>query len=231
MAAVAREVEAAAVYLDEFGFGRKRCYSTKHGHSPGEETLRGELVMTSRVRRALDAAGMRDTIIYIEETPPDAAAPYFDAAFCYNLPLAKPALLPVKLNLWRFAFPDVRLWDMLSIGIEPRSLPAEDFRLSLWHGNGLWLKGHADTWYGEDLLRFVRRAHGILKKHAASFAGTADPLVASPHPAVFVNRFRGEEETVYTLFNASYRTVRFSFQGRERTLPPRDVDVVVEMHR
>ncbi|HEU0138890.1 MAG TPA: hypothetical protein VFQ79_04235, partial [Bryobacteraceae bacterium] len=204
---------------------------TKHGHPPGEETLCGELAMTSRVRQALDAAGMRDTIIYIEETPPDAAAPYFDAAFCYNLPLAKPTPLPVKLNLWRFAFPDVRLWDMLSIGIEPRSLPAEDFRLSLWHGNGLWLKGHADTWYGEDLLRFVRRAHGILKEHAASFAGTADPLVASPHPAVFVNRFRGEEEMVYTLFNASYRTVRFTFQERERTLPPRDVDVVVETHR
>ncbi|HEU0141356.1 MAG TPA: DUF6259 domain-containing protein, partial [Bryobacteraceae bacterium] len=74
VAAVAREVGAAAVYLDEFGFGRKRCYSTKHGHPPGEETLCGELAMTSRVRQALDAAGMRDTIIYIEETPPDAAA-------------------------------------------------------------------------------------------------------------------------------------------------------------
>ena len=32
-------------------------------------------------------------------------------------------------------------------------------------------------------------------------------------------------ETVYTLFNASYRTVRFSFLGKERSLGPRDVDV------
>ncbi|HWQ52121.1 MAG TPA: DUF6259 domain-containing protein [Bryobacteraceae bacterium] len=227
VATVARDVGAAGVYLDEYGFGRMTCYSAAHGHPPGLETLRGELAMTSRVRQALDAAGMRDTMIYIEETPPDAAAPYFDAAFCYNLPFANRALSPLKLNLWRFAFPDIRLWDMLSIGIDPRALPAEDFRLSLWHGNGLWLKGHAETWYGEDLLQFIRRSRAILKEHAAAFGGTADPLVASTHPAVFINRFSGDQETVYTLFNASYRTVRFSFQGRERTLGPRDVDVVV----
>jgi hypothetical protein len=169
---------------------------------------------------------MRKTILYIEETPPDAAAPYYDAAFCYNFRLANRTLSPLKLNLWRFAFPDIRLWDMVSIGIDPRELQAEDFRLSLWHGNGLWLKGHSDTWYGEDLLAFIRRARGLLKQHVAAFAGAADPLVDSPHPAVFINRFHGGEQTVYTLFNASYRTVRFRFQGQERRLGPRDVDVI-----
>jgi len=228
VAEVARETGAAAVYLDEFGFGRKRCYSTAHGHPPGIETLPGELQMTSRVRRALDAAGRRDTMIYIEETPPDAAAPYFDAAFCYNIPFTRRALSPLKLNLWRFAFPDIRLWDMLTIGIEPRVLAAEDFRVSLWHGNGVWLKGHSESWYGEDVLAFLRRAREILKRHAGAFAGTADPLVESPHPAVFVNRFTGGGETVYTLFNASYGTARFRFLGRERTLGPRDVDVTAQ---
>jgi len=227
-AAVAREVGAAAIYLDEFGFGRQRCYATSHGHPPGVETLPGEIALTKRVRQALDAAGMRNTILYIEETPPDAAAPYYDAAFCYNLPFADRRFSPLKLNLWRFAFPDIRLWDMVSLGIDPREMPAADFRLSLWHGNGLWLKGYSDTWYGEDLLAFIRRARGLLTQHAAAFAGVADPLVDSPHPAVFVNRFRGGEETIYTLFNASYRTARFRFLGRERTLGPRDVDVVKE---
>ena len=225
-AAVAREVGAAGVYLDEYGFGRQRCYATTHGHPPGIETLPGEMAMTRKVRAALDRAGMRRTMLYIEETPPDAAAPLYDAAFCYNLPNASRTLSPLKLNLWRFVFPDIRLWDMVSIGIHPRQLSPEDFRLSLWHANGLWLKGHSDTWYGEDLLAFVRRARGLLKQHAAAFTGTADPLVESPNPAVFVNRFRGGGETVYTLFNASYRTVRFRFAGAERTLGPRDVDVV-----
>ncbi|HWR50714.1 MAG TPA: DUF6259 domain-containing protein [Bryobacteraceae bacterium] len=226
VAVIARESGAGGVYLDEFGFGRMRCYSRSHGHPPGVETLPGETGMAKEVRRALDAAGAKDTMLYIEETPPDAAAPYYDAAFCYNLPYADQRLSPLKLNLSRFAFPDIRLWDMLSIGIDPRILPAEDFRLSLWHGNGLWLKGHSDTWYGEDLLKFIRSSHALLQKNADAFNGTAEPLVESPHPSVFINRFTGGGKTVHTLFNASYRTVRFSFQGEGRTLAPRDVAVI-----
>jgi hypothetical protein len=226
VADVARETRAGGVYLDEFGFGGKFCYSPAHGHRQGEETLRGEIEVARQVRHALDTTGRRGTMIYIEETPPDAAAPYFDAAFCYNLDHANLDLSPLKLNLSRFVFPDIRLWDMVSTGIDPRVLPLDDFRLSLWHGNGLWLKGHADTWYGADLLAFIRQAHAILKRHSAAFSGTAEPLVASPHPAIFINRFRGGGETVHTLFNASYRTVRFSFRGRTRSLGPREVAVV-----
>lgn len=226
MAAVAGEVGAQAVYLDEHGVGRRRCYSVSHGHAPGLGPIPGETAMAKEARRALDTAGLRETIVYLEENPPDAAAPYYDAAFCYAIPQAKVQLSPLKLNLWRFAFPDIRIWDMLSTGIHPRVLSAEDFRLSLWHGSGVWLKGHSETWYGEELLAFIRHAHQLLKRHAAAFSGEADPLVDSPHPAVFVNRFRGGGETVHTLFNASYRTVRFSFQGRQRTLGPREVEVV-----
>lgn len=228
VAEVARDTGAGAVYLDEFGFGGKFCYSERHGHRRGEETLRGEIEVAAAVRKALDEAYRADSIIYIEETPPDAAAPYFDAAFCYNLEHADLDASPLKLNLSRFVFPDIRLWDMVSTGIDPRVLPEEDFRLSLWHGNGLWLKGHSATWYGADLLAFLRRAHALLLQHAAAFAGNAEPLVESPHPAVFINRFTGGGETVHTLFNASYRTARFTFHGRERVLAPRAVDVVAD---
>jgi len=225
MAAVAAETGAQAVYLDEHGLATRRCYAAGHGHAPGLGAVPGEIAMAKEVRRALDAAGFGQTLIYEEFNPVDAAAPYTDAAFCYALPQADPRLSTARLNLWRFVFPQVRLWDMLALGIHPRVQPAEEFRLSLWHGNGAWLKGHSETWYGEELLAFVRRAREILHQHAAAFAGAADPLVDSPHPAVLVNRFRGRGETVYTLFNASYRTVRFPFTGRERTLAPRDVDV------
>jgi len=225
VAKVAVDVGAAGVYLDEFGFGGKRCFATNHGHRPGVDTLRGELEAAAAVRRELEAAGAGETMLYIEETPPDAAAPHFDAAFCYALPFADVRQTPLKLNLSRFAFPDVRLWDMVSIGIDPRALPAEDFRLSLWHGNGLWLKGHSQTWYGPKLLAWIQEAHALLKDHAEAFAGPAEPLVASPHPAVFINRFGEGPSAVHVLFNASYRTARFSFQGRDFVLAPRDVAV------
>ena len=67
---VARQVGAGAVYLDEYGFGHQRCYSTTHGHPPGVGTMQGELAMVHAVRRALDAAGRSETMLYIEETPP-----------------------------------------------------------------------------------------------------------------------------------------------------------------
>lgn len=225
VAEVVAETGAEAVYLDEFGFGGKRCFSDNHGHRPGVDTLRGELEAAAAVRRALEAAGAGGTMLYIEETPPDAAAPHFDAAFCYAIPYSDPGQTPLRLNLWRFAFPDVRLWDMVSIGINPRALSAEEIRLSLWHGNGLWLKGDSRTWYGEKTLAWIREAHAALKTHAEAFAGPAEPLVASPHPSVFINRFGDGPKTVHTLFNASYRTARFSFQGRDYVLAPRDVTV------
>ncbi len=226
VAAVAREVGAHAVYIDQHGFGTRRCYSTSHGHPPGVGMIPYEIEMARAVRSKLDAAGMRQTAIYLEETPVDVAAPYYDAAFCYAIPHALPEHSPAKLNLWRFVFTDVRLWDMLSIGVQPRPLSLEDFRLSLWHGNGVWLKGRSETWYGEETLAFLRRAHGLLKRHAAAFNGQADPMVASPHPFVAVNRFRGGGQTVYTLFNVSYRTARFRFEGRTLALGPRQVLVL-----
>ena len=225
VAEIAAEVGAEGVYLDEFGFGGKRCFATNHGHRPGVDTLRGEIEAAAAVRRELERVGAGETMLYIEETPPDAAAPHFDAAFCYALPYTDVRQSPLKLNLSRFAFPDVRLWDMVSIGIDPRALATEEFRLSLWHGNGLWLKGHSRTWYGEKLLAWIRDAHALLKDHAEAFAGPAEPLVASPHPAVFINRFGEGPKAVHTLFNASYRTARFAFQGREFVLGPRDVAV------
>lgn len=225
VAEVVAETGAEAVYLDEFGFGGKRCFSTKHGHRPGVDTLRGEIEAAAAVRRALEDAGAGETMLYIEEAPPDVAAPHFDAAFCYALPYSNAGQTPLRLNLSRFAFPDVRLWDMVSIGINPRALEAEEFRLSLWHGNGLWLKGDSRTWYGEKLLAWTQKAHSVLKEHAEAFAGPAEPLVASPHPSVFINRFGEGPKAVHTLFNASYRTARFSFQGRDYTLAPRDVVV------
>ena len=226
VAEVARQVRAHAIYMDEHGFGTRRCYATDHGHPPGTGMIPYEIEMARQVRRRLDEAGIRETAIYLEETPVDAAAPYYDAAFSYSIPHADVRVSPAKLNLWRFVFPDVRLWDMLSIGVQPRPLSLEDFRLSLWHGNGVWLKGHSETWYGAEVLDFLRKARVLLRRHSAAFNGQADPLAASPHPAILVNRFRGGGQTVYTLFNSSYRTVRFRFQGRWLTLAPRDVAVV-----
>jgi hypothetical protein len=228
IAAVAKETGAAAFYIDENGFAdpSKNCYAPNHGHPLGAPPLEGEIALAKEVRRALDAAGRRDAILYLEEAPPDTLVPYYDAAFSYNLVRADRRLSPFKLGLFRFAFPDVRLWDMLSTGVQPRVLSQEDFRLSLWHGNGAWLKGILETWYGDEIVAFLKRSRQLLQENAAAFAGQAEPLVDSPDPGIFINRFQGGGRTVFTLFNATYRTKRFVFQRQAMVLGPREVEVV-----
>jgi hypothetical protein len=228
MADVARVTGAEAVYLDEFNCSTRQCYAANHGHPVGANMIDGEIAMAKQVRMALDKVGLKSVIVYTECLPVDIAAPYVDGAFTYALPSSTPAAYNVKLNLWRFTFPRVRTWDMLSSGVEPHILSAEDFRFSFWQGDGIWLKGRADTWYGEDILEFLRWAHPLLLKHAAAFAGEVDPLVDSPDPHILVNRFRGGGETVYTLFNDTYETRRLSFHGKELQFPPRGVQLVAE---
>ena len=231
MASTARETGAQAVYLDEFGCRDRRCYAPNHGHPVGANMIAGETGMERKVREALDAARMTSTIVYTECPPVDIAAPFVDGSFTYALPSSAPGAYGIKLNLWRFAFPQVRLWDMVSSGVEPHILSAEDFRYAFWMGDGVWLKGRSDTWYGQDILAFLRWAHPVLRQHAAAFAGQAEPLVTSPDSQILINSFRGGGETVYTLFNGSYATKRFIFHGRRFTLPPRQVDLFAQADR
>ncbi len=228
VAKVAKQTGAQAVYLDEFGCSNWQCYAADHGHPVGANMIGGQIGMAKRVRKALDEEGMRQTILYTECPQVDIAAPYVDGSFTYALPSSVPAAYGAKLNLWRFAFPHVRLWDMLSSGVEPHILSAEDFRFSFWHGDGIWLKGRSDTWYGQDILDFLRWAHPLLLKHAAAFGGEAEPLIDSPDPHILINQFRGGGEVVYTLFNNTYETRRLAFRGKTITLPPRGVDLVAE---
>lgn len=228
VASVAKQTGVQAVYLDEFGCDNWQCYATGHGHPPGANMIGGQIAMAKQLRKALDEDGLTQTVLYTECPQVDIAAPYVDGSFTYALPSSVPAAYGAKLNLWRFAFPHVRLWDMLSSGVEPHILSAEDFRFSFWHGDGVWLKGRSDSWYGQDILDFLRWAHPQLLKHAAAFAGEGEPLIDSPDSHILINQFRGGGEVVYTLFNNSYETRRLTFHGRTKTLPPREVDLVAE---
>jgi hypothetical protein len=228
VASVAKEVGAQAVYLDEYGCSDRLCYATNHGHAVGANMIGGQIETAKKLRAALDAEGLKETIFYTECAPTDVGAPYVDGTFTYAFPASTPSAYNTKLNLWRFAFPQVKLWDMLSSGVEPHLLSAEDFKFSFWHGNGIWLKGRTATWYGEDVLEFLRWAHPLLEAHAAAFAGEVDPLVASGDSHILINRFRGGGETVYTLFNNTYETRRFTFHGKQLTFEPRGVQLVAE---
>lgn len=168
----------------------------------------GEREYMRKVRASLDGVD-RDAAIYIEEMPPDANVPYADGAFCYAINRADQRRSPGAINLYRFAFPDFKLFDMVSEGIDARALTVADMKKSFFHANGLWLKGHAESWYSAAVREFIRRTHAVLRAHSGTFhSRDAEPLVETLNTAVVANRFSTSDETIYTLYNESYRTVR-----------------------
>ena len=58
-------------------------------------------------------------------------------------------------------------------------------------------------------LEFLGKALRIQRTHGDAFAsGDLEPLIPTAAPGLFANRFSCAKETVWTLFNADYRTVR-----------------------
>ncbi len=209
-AQVAAQTRARAFYIDEFGFSQpdRACYNPAHAHPRGATVALGERQFMRKVRASLDGVD-RDAAIYIEEMPPDANVPYADGAFCYAINRADQRRSPGAINLYRFAFPDFKLFDMVSEGIDARALTAADMKTSFFLANGLWLKGHAESWYPAEVREFIRRTHAVLRAHSGTFhSRDAEPLIETLNTAVLANRFRTPGETIYTLYNESYRTVR-----------------------
>jgi hypothetical protein len=55
----------------------------------------------------------------------------------------------------------------------------------------------------------LRRASDILHEHREAFRSLSPrPLVPTEGPLLYANEFAGAKETVWTLFNADYRTYR-----------------------
>ena len=209
-ARVLADTGAKAFYLDEYGFSEpeKACYCATHGHFPGATPAEGERQMMVKVRAAMDTVD-RQAALYIEEAPPDLNAPLVDGAFCYALNFADEETSPGKINLYRFLFPHLKLFDMVSAGINPTSMTAADMKLSFLNGNGLWLKGDLDSWYSPEVKAFIVRAHRALREHSEAFtAGNVEPLVPTLAPGILANRFSSERETVYTFYNRGFRTFR-----------------------
>lgn len=207
---VLSETGADAMYIDEYGFARPEaaCYSTHHGHTPGAGPAAGEGELMRKVREAMDSAN-RGSALFIESIPPDMNAQYVDGALCYGLNKADERVSPGKINLFRFAFPDFKLFDMVSEGIDAKALSEADMKRSLFNGNGMWLKGHVMTWYPPEVRQFIARAHAILRKHAGTLRSPMpSPLIETEQPAILANRFSTPKEMLFTLFNDTFQTVR-----------------------
>ena len=208
-AAKIRELDVDGMYIDQFGFtgSDKNCHSADHGHPVPSYPVVTEQQTTRAIRAAVDAA-KQGVAIYTEESPCDVTSQYQDGSFTYEMNQCHHRRATVPLNLFRFAVPDFKTFEIL-ICDKPTASWATGVRWTFFNGEGLWLEGPADEWFTPETLGAIRKCHAILRRHRDAFTSLEPvPLVETLAGKVFANRFPTKRKEVWTLYNARHRTVR-----------------------
>lgn len=203
---VAGELQPNGMYIDQYGFGNtwKICHSREHGHPAPWGPIAGERDTTEAIRAAIPTEIANLT----EETPNDVNSQYQDGALGYSVWGADPDLMPHRVDLFRFVFPDFKVFQLTQY--DPFTEGDWDLlKFPFFNGEGYWLGGGTESTYDEEAHQFLRRAFAILNDNEDAFCSAdVEPLVPTLRPTVYANRFSGEGKTVWTLFNAEYRTFR-----------------------
>jgi hypothetical protein len=201
-----QETGALGFYIDQFGFCGRDCFATDHDHPPDWNVLRGEGLLTKQVREALP----QECVVYTENFPPDIHTVLQDGSFdyaVYEFQASAHKWMDVPVRLGRFAFPDFKVLQII-VCDQPVGTNEEAVKQVFFNGDGFWLQGEPDNWWQQEALQVLRRCIAILREHADAFSSDdCEPLVPTLVAGVFANRFSSPRKTVWTLYNANYRSV------------------------
>jgi hypothetical protein len=231
---VAADLKPDGLYIDEFGgnLPGRDCWATNHGHAVPMGMSPGERILTRQIRAAIPT----NLVLYSELAPSDVACQFQDGAFSYLYPVANlgnedwwqnqrfaeqshERFAPHYVNLQRFAFPDFKTFHIIY------DAPEENGNWSLlkypfFNAEGQYHKGETvpDS-CDAHALAFYRKIFQLQHQYRAAFTSLdVEPLVRTESPNLFANRFSAPGQTVWTLLNASYRTLR----GPLLTVPHQD---------
>ena len=203
---VAEELRPNGMYIDQYGFINtwKACWSREHSHPVPWPPIRGESDTTQAIRAEVPPGIATLT----EETPNDVTSQYQDGGLGYSVWQADPNLMPHRVDLFRFVFPSFKVFQLTQYHTFTDG-EWERLKFPFFNGEGYWLGGGTDRTYSEDAHQFLRKAFAILHEYEDAFCSDdVEPLVPTLCPTVYANRFIGKGRTVWTLFNAQFRTFR-----------------------
>ena len=203
---VADELKPSGMYIDQHGFGNewKICWSRHHGHPVPWAPIRGERELGRKIREAVPP----HVATLTEEVPTDVNSQVQDGALGYSVAFNDPHLAPHRVDLFRFVFPDFKVFQLVSYN---------DFieggwgllKFQFFNAEGWWLGNTIPGGFEPVAQQFLRRALTILHAHKETFRSNhPQPLVPTQNPLIYANAFPAKNETVWTLFNADYRTHR-----------------------
>ncbi len=211
-----RRSGADGIYIDEFGFGYQyACYANTHNHPVPSPQIQGEADFMRRLRRALPAG----TVLYSEETGTDVASQYQDGAFSYSISQCRNEANPARLNLFRFAVPDYKLFEIIRVDA-PLGDDPEAVKHVFFNGEGIWLEGPlTPRWFPPRVCQTIAKTHAVLRKYQDAFRGMEPlPLVPTLVEGLYANQFPGGHRVAWTLYNAGDLKIR----GEVLKVPHRD---------
>ena len=201
-----QDLGSKIVYLDEFGYGARTCYSQNHPHDSPEPHYYGERELTRKIRAAIP----EDVPICTEYPPEDIRIQFQDGTYGSAIGYSNNKWTSVPMEMVRFAFPDFKIlpifyhyslrdgnWDLLK------------FVLFNGDGYGLGRSYGPKVFFEERSLNLIKKIFRILNENVDAFTShEVEPLIATEIPGVFANRFTGKNKVIWTLYNANYRTAR-----------------------
>lgn len=200
------ETGALGFYIDQFGFTWRDCFAQNHEHPPDWNVLRGEGILTRQIREALPP----ECVVYTENFPPDIHTILQDGSFDYAINFYQNTAhrwMPVPVRLGRFAFPDFKVLQII-VCDHPTGSNEEAVKQVFFNGDGYWLQGEPESWFTPEVLALLRKCIAILREHADAFTSDdCEPLVPTLAEGVFANRFSSDRKTVWTLYNANWKSV------------------------
>jgi hypothetical protein len=183
------------IRLDEYGHGGYICTSRKHPHifqNDGENIwMQAVIHGVKEIRKETDKFN-KDALLLAEYFGTDAGAQVFDGALSYDVCRGTSDLRPLAVNLFRFYFPECKLFELDEKNTNTRR--------DIWLFNAVGV-------YNSSL--YPAEYHNILKKYNAAFNGNIEPLIDTLIPYLYANRFAAVDgsEVVYTVFNQTGHTV------------------------
>ncbi len=193
MARLVKDTGIDAIRLDELGFGGFSCFSTEHKHAFGEPgqhwAMRAMAEMAKRVHKAASAE-KPDFVLTAEYPGADIQAAQLDGALTSeNRRYTVPGLRPLPVNIFRFYFPEIKLYEYRPNTKESGS------KIAFWNAVGTFLDSYPD------------HLHRVLKENGDAFRSRdAEPLIPTLSSQVYANRFVSGNKQITLFYNAGQKT-------------------------
>lgn len=209
-AEVARETGCDGIYLDEGGtdLGNYWCWRDDHPHEVPACRPTGFLQLCRKTKSRLPD----DVVLYTEHAPADIVIPYLDGGYITALGRSDADITPGYVHIHRFAFPDFKLLPITSAGSLSHGI-WDGLRYAVFNGAAMY----SLSWgHEEEAFALIRKAAAMLREHEDAFLTTRPEMFVQTLAAdVYCNRFPGQRETVWTLWNGRFQ----QFDGEVLRVP------------